>query len=488
MASSARMSGPIKSIKGVLLPGRPQDTVWDVFLEDSIDGNHTPTISSITPHRCCSPSQPRARPHHPLLLPALTHPHVHLDKAHVHSAAEYAHLLPAKGSFQEALEFTTQAKERFARPDLLQRGEWLLADSVASGVSAMRAFVEVDHTVQTVCLEVGIELKERWADRCHMQLACFAQDPIFSGQYGEENRRLMEEAIRLDSVDVIGTTPYVESNLEASKKSIEWAIDRALELRKHVDFHLDYNLDREREPLVWHVIRTLQRKKWTTQPSSSNGNKQVMLGHCTRLTLFDNDEWRRLAREIELYNLPVSFVGLPTSDLYMAAPPVQGDQRPPHEQPRATLQVPKMIRELGLDAVIGVNNVGNAFTPWGSADPLSLACLGVGIYQAGTQADAELLYACVSTRARAAIGLPVGDRRTPVVKQGDSADFLLIRDLDETGWQVVPRARKSFADIVWDPPANIARNVVFQGRLAKMARYEQNEHSLSRLDDIITFI
>ncbi|KGO67627.1 hypothetical protein PITC_063900 [Penicillium italicum] len=43
--------------------------------------------------------------------------------------------------------------------------------------------------------------------------------------------------------------------------------------------------------------------------------------------------------------------------------------------------------------------------PWGLSDLLSLACLGVGIYQAGSQADAELLYECVSSRAMAAIGL-----------------------------------------------------------------------------------
>lgn len=34
----------------------------------------------------------------------------------------------------------------------------------------------------------------------------------------------------------------------------------------------------------------------------------------------------------------------------------------------------------------------NAFTPHGNCDPLSIASLGVGIYQAGTKQDTEVLY------------------------------------------------------------------------------------------------
>jgi hypothetical protein len=58
---------------------------------------------------------------------------------------------------------------------------------------------------------------------------------------------------------------------------------------------------------------------------------------------------------------------------------------------RGTLQVPQMIKKYGFKCAVGVNNVGNAFTPHGSCDPLSVACLGVGIYQAGSKSDTETL-------------------------------------------------------------------------------------------------
>lgn len=451
------LSKKLTSIQGVRLPGSP--STW------KIDIHYPPNsprgiIQSITPHVVSTPRDDSVPT--PLVLPALTHPHIHLDKAFVHSARQYAHLLPSTGSFQEALSFTTEAKQQFTVPDVLQRGEWLLAESVSAGVTAMRAFVEVDHTVKLVCLEAATILQEQWKDACEIQIVCFAQDPIFSTQHGEENMDFIQKALEeRPQIDVIGTTPYVESTIDAAKQNIDWAIDRALQLNKHLDFHLDYNLDSGKEALVWYVLRSLQQRGWT----SSTTSKRVMLGHCTRHTLFTDEEWSQISRVIHENDLPVSFVGLPTSDIYMAASP---EQKVPHDRPRGTLRVPEMIRKHDLDAVLGVNNVGNAFTPWGPPDPLFLACLGVGIYQAGTQDDARLLYECVSTRARAAIGLSSSDPSLSDIglKQGGCSDFLLVYDRDLTGCGVT-RPCGSVAEVVWNPPATVNREVVVGGRVKR---------------------
>ncbi len=468
----------LKKIRGVRLGGTSAgdtDTTWDVTIEyppNCPEG----VISSASPND--PPSPTTSSP--PLLLPALVHPHIHLDKAFILNSTSYNNLLPSTGSFQEALTSTSKAKEAFTHADILARGEWLLADSVASGVTAIRGFVEVDHTVQRTCLNAGLVLKEKWKDACDIQLVCYAQDPIFSTTLGEENRRLIDAAIRdhaPDKLGVLGTTPYVESSIEASRQNIEWAVATALQNDRHLDFHLDYSLappEEDPEPLIWHVLRTLRALGWTSQ----NTNKRVMLGHCTRFSLFKEEDWMRLGREVHDNELPVSFVGLPTSDLYMAATP-SGNDTGIKTNPRGTLPVPAMVRKLELDAVISVNNVGNAFTPWGSADPLGLACLGVGMYQAGTVSDAELLYECVSTRARAAIGLSSPSQSDPGVclKQGDCADFLLLYDGDDTGLLEpgASRARKSIAEVVWDPPVRTSRAVVSRGRVVKRAQLAASE-------------
>ncbi|KAA8647673.1 hypothetical protein EYZ11_006861 [Aspergillus tanneri] len=446
-----KLSKKLASIQGVRLFG--SSSTWDINIQYSPDSPRG-TIASATPHDRSSADDTAQAP---LALPALTHPHIHLDKAFVHSEREYADLLPSTGSFQEALSFTTKAKQQFSLPDLLKRGEWLLAESVASGVTAMRAFVEVDHTVKLVCVDAAVALKKQWSDVCEIQIACFAQDPIFSTEHGEENISFIEAALeQYPQIDVIGTTPYVEASVEAAKRNIEWAIDRAMQLDKHLDFHLDYSLDHGKSPLLWHVLTTLQQRGWT----ASSMTKRVMLGHCTQLTLLTDEEWNQVSRIIHENNLSVSFVGLPTSDMYMASPLNRENL---HSQPRGTLRILELIRKHDLDAVIGVNNVGNAFTPWGPPDPLFLACLGVGVYQAGTQADAELLYECVSTRARAAIGVSASNPGI-TLKVGGEPDLLLFRDRDDTGCGV-PRPRTSVAEIVWDPPERLNRDVVCNGRL-----------------------
>jgi cytosine/adenosine deaminase-related metal-dependent hydrolase len=451
------LSNKLTSIHGVRLAGSP--SAWNIDIHYPPDSPRG-IIQSITPHNVTGTPGDDSVPT-PLVLPALTHPHIHLDKAFVHNAPQYAHLLPSTGTFQEALSFTTEAKQQFTVPDVLQRGEWLLAESVSAGVTAMRAFVEVDHTVKLVCLEAATKLQDQWKDACEIQIVCFAQDPIFSTEHGEVNMGLIQKALeQYPQIDVIGTTPYVESTIEAAKRNIDWAVDRALQLNKHLDFHLDYNLDSGKEALVWHVLHSLQQRSWT----SSSTTKRVMLGHCTRHTLFTDEEWSQISRIIHENDLPVSFVGLPTSDLYMAASP---DQKVPHDRPRGTLRVPEMIRKHNLDAVMGVNNVGNAFTPWGPSDPLFLACLGVGVYQAGTQDDARLLYECVSTRARAAIGLSPSPSSAGLgLKEGDSPDFLLFPHRDLTGCGVA-RPRGTVAEVVWDPPATVNRDVVVGGRLKR---------------------
>jgi hypothetical protein len=63
-----------------------------------------------------------------------------------------------------------------------------------------------------------------------------------------------------------------------------------------------------------------------------------------------------------------------------------------HDRYRGTLHIPEMIEEYGLQAAIAVNNVGNAFTPQGNCDPLSVASLGVGLYSRGTLSDMDLLF------------------------------------------------------------------------------------------------
>ncbi|KAJ9138696.1 Amidohydrolase [Pleurostoma richardsiae] len=475
-------------LENVLLPGKspePKDI-------EVIDGR----VRSINPSQT-----PSGTPS--LLLPSLCHPHIHLDKPYIltcnHSLSssgsspypDYSDLVPRSGSFSEALQFTSKAKERFTEDDLYLRGSQLLADSCAHGVSSLRAFVEVDHVAQLKGLTTGLRLKRAFSPALRVQLCVFAQDPVFSSPHGDENRALVLRALddAGDAVEALGATPYVEAGRDAALRNIEWAIETALQRNLHLDFHLDYTLEQPSSsapPLVFSVVDLLIKHGWA---ETTSGRRTVALGHCTQLTLLPDAELAGLAARIAAAKLPIHFVGLPTSDIFMMgrpAPPAGAETEPAsattQSRPRGTLQVPSLIKDHGLSACLGVNNVGNAFTPYGTGDPLQLASWGVGLYHAGTPADAELLYGCVSWRARQAIGLAheageaaeggkdwrhgasVGGLE-PVAEGTEWTPMLLVRNREAvevpgTEIRVPARQRRSVTDVVWDPPDVSLRSIV----------------------------
>jgi hypothetical protein len=274
----------------------------------------------------------------------------------------------------------------------MERGRALIEESINFGVTHMRAFVEVDLGVQFKCLDAGLALKKEFRGRCYIQICVFAQDPIYSyHDKGKAMVKLLDRAANREGVEAFGSTPYVEKDgdFEKQKMNIEFAIRTAKRYMLHLDFHIDYNLDPTKECAVSEALRLLHKLAWPSNWDLPT-YRTVVFGHCTRLTLFKSKEWLELRDKVQ--GLPVSFVGLPTSDLFMMGRPAEGEEG--SQRVRGTLQVLQIIRKYGMNAAIGINNVGNAFTPQGSCDPLSLASFGVGLYQAATTTDTDLLLVC----------------------------------------------------------------------------------------------
>lgn len=314
--TSPNQPSPVTLISSVRLPHRDPSTLWDIPLL----GAHIVSISPAAPSPPPASAPCTSRVAEPQVLqarecfvaPALCHPHIHIDKAFLLSSPLYADLAIETGTFDEAMKLTAAAKARFTHEDLVQRMGWCVSESVAAGVSCMRAFVEVDSGVGLQGVRAGLEVKGWWKGKCDVQICVFAQEQVFSGE--ERNRKLMEEAVKMEGVEAVGSAPYVEADAEKMKRNVEWIVEMALREGKHLDLHLDYNLDPAQEPLVWFVIEVLKKKDWMRRAAAG---RTIVLGHCTRLTLFGKEEWKRL--KIEFGELPLHFVGLPTSGIQLVA-------------------------------------------------------------------------------------------------------------------------------------------------------------------------
>ncbi|TBU28610.1 Metallo-dependent hydrolase [Dichomitus squalens] len=358
-----------------------------------------------------------------ILLPALVHAHIHLDKCFLLDQCDEL----VTGHFSEALRVTAKAKSGFPYnlDDLYDRGRKLISQSIECGVTLMRAHVEVDETVHFACVDTGLRLRKLFRDVCHVQIAVFAQDPLFASSNDDRpglNYVLMQTAIRRHGVEAVGSAPYVEPSISHAKRNIELIFDLAYDAGIHVDFHLDYNLDPHSEPLIWYVLDQLRQR---IQAGRWRAGCHVCVGHATRLTLFTPEEWAALRAALVDERLPLTLVGLPPSDLYMMG-------RGLDYAPRGTLNVPRLATEHGLRVAMAVNNVENAFTPQGPVDPLGLCPLGVAVFQAGTKIDCRTLLEAVTLNSRLAIGgFHKGSATLSLTPSpGMVADFVLLHDND----------------------------------------------------------
>ncbi|KAG2033692.1 hypothetical protein BDR03DRAFT_1001969 [Suillus americanus] len=383
-------------------------TAWDIAC---LDGR----VQSITSSGSCIPHDNAlvVEADGGVLVPSLCHSHIHLDKCFILGQCDPL----ITGSLPEALQVTNKAKAEFPKDvnNLYARATYLIRESVESGVTAMRAFVEVDTTVGFTCLDMGLQLAKEWAEVCHIQIVAFAQEALYESAASTEpgpNYNLLCDAVSRPDVSVVGSAPWVEPDRVHALKNIELIMSLAEKHDLHADFHLDYNLDPGAVPMVWDVLQQMRQRSW-----------------CKK--------WAELKRATD--TLPLEIVALPQSDVYMMG---RADPRGRVSVPLAgrTINAPQVYRDHGVRVALSVNNVENAFTPQGSLDPLTLASLGVALFQVGTEPDWRVLLRSVSTTSKEAIGVIHGDSVSG--KSADESDGVVPRVGDPADFVVVHGARR----------------------------------------------
>lgn len=324
-----------------------------------------------------------------LLLPGLVEPHIHLDKAH---------LLPRMGreasSLREAIRITAQMKAGFTKEDMKERSLAVLRQAVSNGVTHMRCHAEVDPILGLSGFETAMELKEEMQRFLDLQVVVFPQEGIFQSHGTEE---LMEEALRQGG-DVVGGVPYQDSDAD---RHIDFVFRLADRFGVPADFHADFSDNPEDRTILTIADRTI----------AYGMQGHVAAGHVTSLGSMKYDDACRAAERVA--EAGISVMSLPATDLFING---RGD---PEKQRRGLTPV-RLLQDRGVNVAVGVNNVRNAFTPFGKADPLEVAwLLAVTSYMGGKE-DMERLIGMLTTGAARALGL-----RNYGMRVGAQADFVL---------------------------------------------------------------
>jgi cytosine deaminase len=323
-------------------------------------------------------------------VPGFVDAHVHLDKAY---------LLPRtpsrEGTLAEAIRVTADAKRAFTVDDVRARARRLLDRAAAMGTTAMRGHVEVDPIVGLRSLEAVLPLRREYADRLELQLCAFAQEGIVRAPGTEA---LLRDALRAGA-DLVGGCPYNDTD------GVEH-VDRVFALAREFDCDADFHADFADEPVHRHVEVIADR----TERHGWQG--RVAIGHLTELGAGDEGEQARVARRLQAAGIAV--ITLPATDLYLMG---RGDTR----NVRRGLTPVKRLLAAGVTVAAATNNVQNAFTPAGNADPLLLTYLLVVGAHMGSETDMAAALDMVTAAPARILG-----RRPHGLAPGNPADLVVL--------------------------------------------------------------
>lgn len=355
-------------------------------------------------------------------IPGLLEPHLHLEKALLHRR------MPARtGTLEEAIRITGILKGKQEREDVLARSRQVLDMAVRAGTTVIRAQPDVDVIQGLIGVETAVQLREEYRNLLDIQIVAFPQEGILKSRGTLD---LMEQALRLGA-DVVGGCPYNELTRADTEQHIGIVFDLAQKYGLPVDLHADFADDTADARFA--VAGYVARK---TIEMGYHG--RVSLGHVTSLGALTAEEAKPVIDL--LHEADVNIVTLPATDVYLGG---RGDER----NQRRGLTPVRRLRDGGVNVTFSSNNIRNAFTPFGKADPLLIGNFLAHLAQFGTpENQAYVLEMATHGAARAMgiaqdYGIEVGRQADIVVLDTyEAADALL--DIPVRLW-VVKRGRVS---------------------------------------------
>ncbi len=343
---------------------------------------------------------PSAEPPRAMLLPPLVDAHVHLDKTH---AIDRIRARPK--SLHEAIELAAADKARWTDADLRARAGRALAEAEANGIAALRTHVDWSEPARPLAWDVLGELAADWRGRVRVDRAALVPLDLL----GDPDLGPGIAAEVATAGGVLGAFVYRNAHLPAKLERVF-----ALGARHEVllDFHVDEGLERAAQGFDTIVALTKRRRM----------AGRVLCGHACSLSVRPEAE---VAALLDVAGAAgVALTVLPTTNAYLQDARVGRTPRlrglaPMHE-----------ARAAGMDVIVALDNVRDAFYPYGEYDLLDAWRQAV---LAAHLEPAEWLDAITTLPARA-LGLPA-----PRIEVGEAADFLLI---EATGPEdLVTRAR-----------------------------------------------
>lgn len=270
-----------------------------------------------------------------LAIPGFVDCHAHIDKSHLN---DNDRILFSHGTGAVKGQLTRDQKALFTHDDVIQRAEEVLKTALRSGTLYLRTNCDVDPIVGLTGVKALLELRERYQDRLHLQIAAFAQEGVFQDA---QTGSLLEEALRLGA-DLVGGHTIIHGEGE---RHIDFILELAAKYGVEADFHLDESGSREHYLLPY----LARRVKELGLQGRVNAIHMCTLAALTKPEL---EEGLKLAADCGL-----KVTVAPTAISTRQIAPV------------------KALLEAGLPVGLGSDNIRDFFNPLGSGDIKQIALL-----------------------------------------------------------------------------------------------------------------
>jgi cytosine deaminase len=362
--------GKADLLKGVAVAGRSGH--YDI----SIDSGR---IASLTPSQATGGG---------FITPLLADVHVHLDKTFTIGRIAERGSAKVECLF-DAIDLMNIDRESWNSDDIRARATRGLETAYAQGVGAMRTHVDWTTPDVPTAWPVLNELRQEWKDRIDLELAALIHGDIVLDSGAAIAQRVAKDG------GVLGAFFYRNADLEAK---IEEMFRVAVQHDLKLDFHVDEGLEVEADGFSLIVAATKHH----------NMGGRVLCGHACSLSLRSPEELSRILDAAA--DAGTALVSLPTSNLYL-------QDRIGGKSPRLRGVAPlKEARHAGMDAMLGSDNVRDAFYPYGDYDPLSVLRLAAPVCHLE---PVEWLDSITTLPARF-----IGSDRVEALKEGGIANFI----------------------------------------------------------------
>ncbi len=324
-----------------------------------------------------------------ICLPPLVDKHVHANRAFTRAGVK-------PDSFAHAIALTEDLLKHFTAEQYCHHAWELFQRARFHGTTGLRTHADMDMDTRFRALQGTLDAKAGMAGALDIEVVAFATarlDPA-----GAEGKSMIREALARGA-DLIGAAPALYPE---PQRALDAVLELALELDVAVDLHQDE-----------HLLADLASMEYLADATISNGRQgRVTLSHgCVLAALAPRTRNRIIDK---LAQARIEVVALPTTNLYLQD---RGQGTP---ERRGLTCVQELI-EAGIAVRFASDNVCDAFYPYGDADLLDTAYLGM--LAAQLDASADLVAAVCDGKVEPT----VHERADMVLVQGQSFDEVLSR-------------------------------------------------------------